>query len=136
MRSGFQHGRRMLFVAYPLLPVSENSSGGAEQVLWTLERELTSKGLRITVAASSGSQVSGSLFATGAPANGSLGSARAHEARHAAQILELMRVHETIGAGFDLVHDHSGSFFADSHAHRTQVPILAALHLPRSFYPA
>jgi glycosyltransferase involved in cell wall biosynthesis len=47
-----------------------------------------------------------------------------------------MRVRETIGAGFDLVHDHSGSFFADAHAHRTQVPILATLHLPRSFYPA
>ena len=33
-------GRRLLLVAYPLLPVSEESAGGAEQILWTLEREL------------------------------------------------------------------------------------------------
>jgi glycosyltransferase involved in cell wall biosynthesis len=126
----------MLFVAYPLLPVSENSSGGAEQVLWTLERELTSKGSRVTVAACSGSEVAGSLYATGVPASGSLGSARMHETRHAAQCMELVSVRESIGAGFSLVHDHSGSFFADAHVHRLKVPILATLHLPRSFYQA
>jgi glycosyltransferase involved in cell wall biosynthesis len=128
--------RRMLFVAYPLLPVSEDSSGGAEQVLSTLERELTSKGSRVTVAACSGSEVAGTLYVTGAPASGSLGSARMHEARHAAQCMELLSVRESIGAGFSLVHDHSGSFFADAHVHRLQVPVLATLHLPRSFYPA
>src|SRR6266446_411391 len=79
--------RRMLFVAYPLLPVSEDSSGGAEQVLSTLERDLTSKGSRVTVAACSGSEVAGTLYVTGAPASGSLGSARMHEARHAAQCM-------------------------------------------------
>jgi len=27
---------KILYVAYPLLPVSENSAGGAEQMLWTV----------------------------------------------------------------------------------------------------
>src|SRR4051794_27244259 len=99
---------RMLFVAYPLLPVSESSSGGAEQVLWTLQRELAQRGKRLTVAACAGSVVSDSLFATGSPANGSLGSARVFEARHAAHCLELINVRRTIGTGFSLVHDHSG----------------------------
>ncbi|MCU1311869.1 MAG: glycosyl transferase, group 1 [Candidatus Angelobacter sp.] len=133
---GEGNGRRVLFVAYPLLPVSEDSSGGAEQVLWTLGRELKTRGSRITVAACSGSEVAGSLYATGVPASGSLGSARMHETRLAAQCMELVSVRESIGAGFSLVHDHSGSFFADAHVHRLQAPVLATLHLPRSFYPA
>ena len=29
---------KILYVAYPLLTVSEESAGGAEQMLWTLER--------------------------------------------------------------------------------------------------
>ncbi len=33
---------------------------------------------------------------------------------------------------FDLIHDESGSFFR--HADRCPVPVLATLHLPRSFY--
>src|SRR5437879_13522046 len=140
MKNGFKGlpklDERILFIAYPLLPVTENSSGGAEQVLWTLQRELATRGAKITVAACSESEVTGSLFATGAPANGSLTSARMHETRLAAQCLELLRVREMIGAGFDIVHDHSGSFFAQGNGHRTQVPTLATLHLPRSFYPA
>jgi glycosyltransferase involved in cell wall biosynthesis len=126
---------RILFVAYPLMPVSENSPGGAEQVLWTLQRALTSRGARITIAACSGSEVPGALYSTGAPANGSLGSARLHESHHATQCLELIRIRESIGTGFSLVHDHSGSFFADKGVHGTRTPMLATLHLPRSFYP-
>src|SRR5690348_12848476 len=56
---------RLLYVAYPLLPISEHSPGGAEQVLWTLEREIQSRGFETTIAACAGSQVSGELFATG-----------------------------------------------------------------------
>ncbi|MCU1286796.1 MAG: glycosyl transferase, group 1 [Acidobacteriales bacterium] len=130
------NGQRMLFVSYPLLPVSQDSSGGAEQVLWTLQRELMQRGARITVAACSGSVVSGSLYATGSPANGSLSSARNHEEKHASHCLELINVRETIGTGFSLVHDHSGSFFANPHVSRANIPVLATLHLPKSFYPA
>lgn len=56
--------KRLLLVAYPLLPVSESSAGGAEQILWTLERELSARGWETEVAACAGSQVSGELLAT------------------------------------------------------------------------
>ena len=47
--------KRLLLVAYPLLPVSEASAGGAEQILWTLERELLARGWETVVAACAGS---------------------------------------------------------------------------------
>src|SRR5205085_7091547 len=59
---------RLLYVAYPLLPVSQQSAGGAEQVLWTLEREMHRRGHRTMVAACAGSSVSGEPVATGDPA--------------------------------------------------------------------
>ena len=59
------HKRRLLLVAYPLLPVSDESAGGAEQILWTLERELARRGWETEVAACAGSRVSGKLVETG-----------------------------------------------------------------------
>ncbi len=56
--------KRLLLVAYPLLPVSEASAGGAEQILWTLERELSARGWETAVAACAGSLVRGELIAT------------------------------------------------------------------------
>ncbi len=127
-------GERILFSAYPLLPVNENSAGGAEQVLWNLQREMNARGYRVTTAACADSSVEGQLFATGSPARGSLASAKSHEDGHATKCLELLRVREAIGTGFAMVHDHSGSFFMQAHKFPT-VPVLATLHLPRSFYP-
>src|SRR2546423_568440 len=128
-------GERILFSAYPLLPVNENSAGGAEQVLWNLQRELSAKGYRTTVAACGDSQVDGQLFATGAPARGSLASAKSQEDGHATKCLELLRVRDAIGTGFSLVHDHSGSFFMHAQRMPQHIPVLATLHLPRAFYP-
>jgi glycosyltransferase involved in cell wall biosynthesis len=54
----------LLLVAYPLLPVSDESAGGAEQILWTLERELAARGWETAVAACAGSKVTGELIAT------------------------------------------------------------------------
>jgi glycosyltransferase involved in cell wall biosynthesis len=51
------------------------------------------------------------------------------EREHCASILDYLRDHP---AEFDLIHDQSGSFFR--HADRCPVPVLATLHLPRSFY--
>ena len=124
--------RPILYVAYPLLPVSELSSGGAEQVLVNLERELAHKGWSTTVAACEGSQAWGGVFATGAACAGALDTAQAHEQGHARKILELISIREAIGRNFELIHDHSGSFF--EHAPECAAPVLATLHLPRSFY--
>ena len=57
--------KRVLLVAYPLLPVSEASAGGAEQILWTLDRELVGRGWKTEVAACAGSEVAGELTVTG-----------------------------------------------------------------------
>lgn len=117
----------ILYVSYPLLPVSEASAGGAEQVLWALEREAVRKGLRTTVAACTGSNVAGELLETGAAVE-ALDAFEAREAEHSARIVQECRDRR-----FSLIHDHSGHFFR--HAAEVNVPVLATLHLPRSFYP-
>jgi glycosyltransferase involved in cell wall biosynthesis len=118
---------RILYIAYPLLPVSDASAGGAEQMLWTLEREMHRRGHQTTIATCAGSSVSGRLFVTGdAPRRADTFEDRNREHREA--ILNLLE-RET----FDLIHDMSGSFFGS--VDNLSVPLLATLHLPRSFYP-
>jgi glycosyltransferase involved in cell wall biosynthesis len=118
---------RVLYVAYPLLPVSEHSAGGAEQVLCTLEREMHARGHQTTVAACSGSRVAGELFATGDPAE----APDEFDLRSQQQTEALL---QWLGAGaeFDLIHDMSGGFW--QHADGLPIPVLATLHLPRPLY--
>jgi len=139
--------KRLLLVAYPLLPVSENSAGGAEQILWTLERELAARGWPTTVAASSGSKVAGKLIATDVPEKSASSSPRQGTRRAALTNIPVgdnfsERAHEhaervilaCVSGEFDLVLDHSGHFFR--HAGRVKTPVLATLHLPRELYEA
>jgi glycosyltransferase involved in cell wall biosynthesis len=120
---------RILYVAYPLLPVSEHSAGGAEQVLWALERAMHNAGHATTVAAADRSQIAGKLFSTG-PAADELDrfETRAHEQTR--RIIDWL--HAGAAADFDVIHDMSGGFW--QHAGDLQLPVLATLHLPRSLY--
>jgi glycosyltransferase involved in cell wall biosynthesis len=118
----------VLYVAYPLLAVSEESAGGAEQVLLTLEREMHAAGHRTTVAAADGSRAAGELLATGAPAS-EPDQYEAREREHSTRILDFLDSHP---GEFDLIHDMSGSFFR--RAAECGAPVLATLHLPRWFY--
>lgn len=127
--SQFTRPLSVLYVSYPLLRVSEEAAGGAEQMLLTLEREMAAAGHRTTVAASDGSSVNGRLLPTGEPAKTHDADAE-RERRHSRCILDYLQAHP---GEFDLIHDHSGSFFR--HASRCSVPVLATLHLPHSFYP-
>ncbi|HVZ15873.1 MAG TPA: hypothetical protein VG897_02060, partial [Terriglobales bacterium] len=124
--------RRILYVAYPLLPVSNESCGGAEQMLSILEHEMAARRYITTVAACSGSRASGAVFATGDEAK-QPDSFEPRNAEHEARVLEL--IHRTSGSqpAFDLIHDKSGSFWR--RADECNVPVLATLHLPRYFYP-
>lgn len=125
---------RILYVAYPLLQVHDESAGGAEQVLWTLEREVARGGKHTTtVAASTGSRVSGELFSTGNPCTQPDDYER-RRAEHEDRVIEFVRRCVREGKAFDLIHDHSGSFW--KRAAEIDAPVLATLHLPRSFYPA
>lgn len=118
---------RILYVAYPLLPVSDASCGGAEQVLATLEREMVRRGHATVVAAAAGSRVAGELYPTGAPAR-DLDQLALRDAEHNRRILQLLEADE----GFDLIHDMSGTFW--KRAGDTDLPVLATLHLPPVLY--
>lgn len=123
---------RILYVAYSLLPVTEACCGGAEQAMLLLESQMKLRGHRTVVAACSGSRVSGELFTTGdSPAEPDAFQVR--DAEHVQRILAFLRK-EQQRQGFDLIHDHGGSFW--KYADRLEIPVLATLHLPRDFYPA
>ena len=122
---------RLLYIAYPLLTVSEESAGGAEQMLWTLEREMAALGVSTTVAASAGSCISRELFSTGDPCTQPDDFERRNR-EHQERIIEFVRGRAEQGRAFDLIHDQSGSFWP--RAAEIDVPVLATLHLPRHFY--
>lgn len=128
------HGKlRILYVAYPLLPVTNASAGGSEQMLSVLERQMAARGHSTVLAACEGSECAGELFVTGsAPAEPDRFEER--EAEHSARIVEFIWRAQRSGAGFDLVHDESGHFW--KHASAIALPVLATLHLPRHFYRA
>lgn len=121
---------RVLYIAYPLLTVSAESAGGAEQVLWTLEREMSRRGIHTTVAASAGSTISGELLPTGEPC-AQVDDFERRNREHQEKIIAFIGRE---GRDFDLIHDMSGSFW--TRAAEVDLPVLATLHLPRSFYPA
>lgn len=115
-------------VAYPLLPVSERSAGGAEQILWALEKELAARGSQTEVAACAGSEMRGKLIATGEIPEEIRNGIAEREHEHTERVLAACRT-----GNFDLVLDHSGHFFR--HAAQVNSYVLATLHLPRSLYP-
>jgi glycosyltransferase involved in cell wall biosynthesis len=142
-------------VAYPLLPVSDESAGGAEQILWTLERELAARGWETEVAACAGSRVSGRLVVTGSAPTASDGFLEC-EREHAERVLAACAEGD-----YALVLDHSGHFFrhvcpASAGEGNASLPaagarsptfakggqiwgtlgVLTTLHLPRELYGA
>ena len=119
---------KILSVAYPLFPVSADSAGGAEQVLFLTERRLVSAGCQSQVVAAHASQVAGHLLAT--PAHtGEITDAVREQAQRAHRIA-VDRALELLPA--DLIHFHGLDFHA--YLPETQIPKLATLHLPLAWY--
>ena len=118
---------KILYVAYPLLPLSDDIAGGAEQVLLSVAREVASLGHEVTIAAAEGSIVPGRLLATGRVTS-RVDDFERRSSEHESAILEHLAEHE-----HDVVHDMSGSFWRRSRSVST--PLLATLHLPPEFYP-
>lgn len=120
----------VLSVAYPLLPVSPASGGGAEQVLCLLERGIAAAGYRSLVIAAEGSVVSGELLETP-----SFSGEMTDEVRSRAQGIHRACIEETLRrCRVDLIHFHG----LDFHAYLPAVglPMLATLHLPLPWYSA
>jgi glycosyltransferase involved in cell wall biosynthesis len=122
---------RILYIAYPLLPVTEASAGGAEQMLRVTEQQMAQRGHCTVVAACDGSRAAGELLPTGAAA-GQPDSFAQRDSEHNACILQFLTCRQRTHHRFHLVHDMSGTFWP--HAAALSLPVLATLHLPRSFY--
>jgi glycosyltransferase involved in cell wall biosynthesis len=119
----------VLSVGYPLFPVSADSAGGAEQILFLLERGLVEAGHRSIVIAAQGSRVRGQLVETPAAAGEITDAVREHAQRaHAACI---QRVLEQLPV--DLVHFHGLDF--STYLPARPIPTIATLHLPLAWYP-
>jgi glycosyltransferase involved in cell wall biosynthesis len=115
-------------VAYPLAPVHSDCVGGAEQVLFQLDRALVAAGHRSTVIAMAGAEVAGNLIPV--PCHAELYDPTClrqveEEARGALDLF--MRK-----AAPDLIHIHAVNFPAL--LPKADVPVLVTLHLPRSYY--
>lgn len=119
----------VLQVAYSRARVSADAVGGAEQVLWALDRALIERGHRSIVIAEEGSEVSGLLVPTPRQPGRLDGAAEPRaQAAHRAAIAEVRRLFD-----IDLVHLHG----IDFPAYRPRgIPTLATLHLPPDWYPA
>lgn len=119
----------ILSVAYPLTPVGPDATGGSEQILTMLDRELTATGHRSLVIAVEGSQVKGELIPSprcSGPLNEEI--RRWGQRAHQRLLLETLNRYPV-----DLVHMHSLDFHAYLPASR--IPTLATLHLPIDWYP-
>lgn len=124
-------GKRILYVAYPLATVSDESCGGAEQILFMLEREIAIRHHRTTVSACTGSRVTGELLETGSAAT-QFEQLAERDDEHNRAILNAIAHREMSGEPFDLLHDHSGRFW---NACLVDIPVLVTLHLSRNSYP-
>ena len=118
----------ILSVAYPLAPVGPDAVGGAEQILTYLDSALVRAGHQSIVIACEGSKTCGTLF----PIRISGSSlAETLESTDEQQRLAIKRIlHEY---AVDVVHMHGLNFL--KYMPTEDVPVVATLHLPPSYYP-
>ncbi len=122
---------RIFYIAYPLLPVSEASAGGAEQMLRVTQCQMAQRGHSTMLAACDGSQAAGELLPTGPPPERP-DALPQRDAEHNRAILQFLARRQRTHRRFHLIHDMSGTFWP--HAAVLSLPALATLHLPRPFY--
>ena len=118
----------ILSVAYPLAPVGPDAVGGAEQILTSLDAALVRAGHQSLVIACEGSQTAGTLFPihiSGATLAETLTSTDTQQRDAIKQILRDYLV--------DVVHMHGLNFL--KYLPADDVPVVATLHLPPSYYP-
>jgi glycosyltransferase involved in cell wall biosynthesis len=120
----------VLSIAYALAPVSRDTAGGAEQILWALDQAIVRAGHTSVVVAQEGSAIAGHLVATPAPRGTITEEVRGWiTAAHQSNIERACREYTP-----DLIHFH-GIDFA-SYRTPPHVAALATLHLPPAWYPS
>jgi glycosyltransferase involved in cell wall biosynthesis len=119
----------ILSVAYPLAPVGPDATGGAEQILTTLEAGLVQAGWRSIVIACEGSEVAGTLVALPRAAGTLTRREIDAQRRRAAELIRRVLATRQV----DLVHMHGVDFAA--YLPPNGPPVLATLHCPADWYP-
>jgi len=120
----------ILTVSHPLSVVRPDSVGGAEQIVSTLDRAIVAAGHRSIVVAPEGSLCAGELLPIATHA-GPLDTAAFYACHDSCRRqIACALAHEAV----DVVHMHGIDFI--DYAPRTDVPILATLHMWPNAYPA
>ncbi len=119
----------VLSVSYSLAIVSENTAGGAEHVLATLDEALIRRGHRSLVLAPEGSRCRGLLVPVQIPFHTLDENAKREAHRRFKQILDRTLARYRI----DVVHMHGLDFF--EYLPDADVPVVVSLHLPPAWYP-
>lgn len=121
----------ILSIAFPLLRVGPGAGGGAEQILYMLERRLVALGHRSLVIAAEGSEIGGHLIPSPAAAREITDVVRcAARSIHRELIEDLLRKHS-----IDVIHFHGLDFHAYVPTDPGHAAMLATLHLPLAWYP-
>jgi glycosyltransferase involved in cell wall biosynthesis len=126
--NGCQAQMRVLNVAYPLLPVGPGSGGGAEQILYLLDRGLSERHIDSLVIAAESSQVSGKLWPTPLACD-EITDAKRSEAHmvHRCTIEKALESEHV-----DVIHFHGLDFGA--YVPETSARKVVTLHLPVPWY--
>ena len=119
----------ILSIAHPLIPVSSDTAGGAEQILSILDRHIVAAGGRSVVMAAAGSRVSGQLI----PTPGSNGEIDREVCALAAFEHRRILARTLHDFDVDIVHMHGLDFY--EYLPESSIPCLATLHLPPERYP-
>src|ERR1051326_1396134 len=120
---------KILSVAYPFAPVGKDAVGGAEQVLSMLDDSLVAGGHRSIVIACEESAGAGTLICIDRVPAEINDSVRQKFQERCRKEIEQVLASEVI----DVVHFHGLDFYG--YLPKTDVPLLATIHLPPSWYP-
>lgn len=120
----------VLSIGYPLAPVTENTAGGAEQILAILDEALVARGHGSIVVAPEGSRTRGRLIPTIVPQGQLDLEAKSRVYRGYRSIVQSALQENSV----DLIHMHGIDFL--EYLPPGGLPCVVTLHLPLSWYPA
>jgi len=119
----------VLSVGYPLAAIKENTAGGAEHILATLDAGLVAAGERSIVLAPTGSRTAGVLLPTTPIPESLTEEVHAQACEQYKKIIERV-IHDD---GVDIVHMHGVDFH--KYLPDAGCPVVVTLHLPPDVYP-